>query len=675
MNGIFRFSAGELVVSFLKTSEGISLHSLRDKAKGKRLLSTDGAIFTFMGERLSDSEKVIVSSDKGWSSVSVIKTDEGAVIVLSGNKVIPGVTVTLTAVCVGSSIEWQTQLSSMNEEYTIISLDHPALTFDTGKDVRIFYPYGSGEVYTTEKERDIHNGQNYPSYGISMQYMAFYNERTKRGIYYGIHDPAPAYKRFSIKKNAGEEHMLMVARQTLCGINKGCNSQTLFGRCVWRLFDGDWYDAAIIYREWAEANAEFLKSSRKEPEWFLKAPHWWLVHIGEDASFADDIIEATKTLGLEAQKSPIHLYLWHSAPFDNDYPHYFPVRPHAKEGLEKLHEAGFKVMPYINGRLWDTRDKGAEDHQFTSVAKPFTTKNRHGVYFTETYSSKEEDGSKVCLSIMCPSTALWQDKMAYTVGRLINDEGFDGVYMDQIAAAQPYACCDETHPHAVGGGDWWCRSYRALLDKVYLKLPEDAMLTTECTADPFISHMGGYLSWLWIRNEQVPAFPVVYSKYITLFGRAYQSDKDENFTGMRIFIAQSLVYGEQLGWIGPKYFMSLKYRDFYVNCVRVRDELTEYFVVGTEHLRPPTIETKIPRLRTEKCNQAIHGIVDECAVMGCIRKKADGGRLALFVNASTKGGNATIRADVPDGVYGEFRFKNGKATVRFEPLSLKWFEF
>ena len=105
MNNIFRFSAGELAIGILKTSEGVSLHSLRDKAKGKRLLSTDCALFTFMGERLCDSEKVIVSSDKDWGAASVIRTENGFTIVLSGNKVIPNVTVTLTAICVGNSIE------------------------------------------------------------------------------------------------------------------------------------------------------------------------------------------------------------------------------------------------------------------------------------------------------------------------------------------------------------------------------------------------------------------------------------------------------------------------------------------------------------------------------------------------------------------------------------------
>jgi len=30
------------------------------------------------------------------------------------------------------------------------------------------------------------------------------------------------------------------------------------------------------------------------------------------------------------------------------------------EGVRELEEAGVFVMPYINGRLWDTRDKGTE---------------------------------------------------------------------------------------------------------------------------------------------------------------------------------------------------------------------------------------------------------------------------------------------------------------------------
>ncbi len=673
MEQTVRINAGELTVGLLKSNHGIKLSSLRDKKRSRGMLTWPATLFTLTAERLSDGEKITVTSGEGWESVQALKTSEGAVVICSGNKALEGVTVTLTAVCSHNTVEWQTSISSVNTEYTLVSCDHPVLTVDCGVENRFFYPYGSGEVYSTEKKKHIENAQSYPSYGVSMQYMAFYSVSTGRGLYYGLHDPAPAYKRLCFKKKSGESCIRMHGEQPLSGIDKGGNSQTLCGKCVWKLFDGDWYDAAIIYRNWVEAEAEFLRTpARKQSEWFVKAPHWWLVHIGDDESFADDILEATKTLGTD---SPVHLYLWHNAPFDNDYPHYFPLRPHARRGIDKLQKNGVRVMPYINGRLWDTRDRKAEDFEFTSVAKPYATKDRHGVCFTETYSSKEEDGSKVCLSIMCPSTALWQEKMAYTVGKLFNEERFDAVYMDQIAAAQPYACCDKNHPHPAGGGEWWCRSYRSLLDRIYRSLPEDASITTECTADPFVSHMGGYLSWLWIRDGQVPAFPVIYSKYITMFGRSYQSDNDEDWSGLRIFISQSLCYGEQLGWIAPKKFNENPYKDFYISCVRTREKLGKYFYVGSETLRPPVTESTLPRLRTEQCSQAIGGIVEENAVLGCIRRSEDGGLLLLTVNAGKEGGTVTVKTDlIADGKYGEFTFKNGVAEVYMPPLSVKYTE-
>lgn len=672
MNGIFRAVAGNLAVALEKTDSGVRLYSLRDRKTKKTLLSHAAPIFSLAAENLEHGNVIYLSSAKGWGKTEIIGGSNGFTVVCSDNDQLKDVTVTLSAVCGDDTVEWTTQINSLNGEYTLISCDHPTLTFNTGDNVRMFYPYGCGEVYTTQRKKALKDSQNYPSYGVSMQYMACYNVSTGRGLYYGIHDTAPAYKRFTFEKNSGENHMYMMASQPLTHMDRGCNSQSLCGKCVWKLFDGDWYDAAVIYRSWAEKEAEFLAQIPQEPDWFIKAPHWWLVHIDNDASFADDIISATKELGTE---SPVHLYLWHNAPFDNDYPHYFPVRPHAKEGLEKLHKAGVKVMPYINGRLWDTRDKGSTDYQFTSVAKPCTTKNRHGECFTETYSSKEEDGSKVCLSIMCPSTALWQEKMAYTVGRLINDEGFDAVYMDQIAAAQPYACCDKTHPHAPGGGDWWCRSYRALLDRVYRALPEKAVLTTECTADPFISHMGGYLSWLWIRNGQVPAFPVIYSKYVTMFGRNHHADKNPDFAGTRIFTAQSLVYGEQMGWISIKFYRDNPYKDFYNLCVRKRDELGEYFYRGTETMRPPVIKTDLPLLRTENCSQAIGGVIEENAVIGGIRKTAGGKCLFIMVNAAEQGTEAEIKADIPDGCYEGITFKDGVAKTFIDGLSVKHFEF
>ena len=89
--------------------------------------------------------------------------------------------------------------------------------------------------------------------------------------------------------------------------------------------------------------------------------------------------------------------------------------------VAKLHNAGIRVMPYINGRLWDTHDKGTEDWQYSSVAYPKACKGRDGKAFNESYSSKEANGEHVVLSVMCPSTALWQEKVKSIVDKLVND--------------------------------------------------------------------------------------------------------------------------------------------------------------------------------------------------------------------------------------------------------------
>ena len=66
---------------------------------------------------------------------------------------------------------------------------------------------------------------------------------------------------------------------------------------------------------------------------------------------------------------------------------------------------GLKVMPYINGRLWDTHDRGAYDFHFTAIAKPAAAKGRTGGIITDSYESQNSKGEPVELVVMCPSTA------------------------------------------------------------------------------------------------------------------------------------------------------------------------------------------------------------------------------------------------------------------------------
>ncbi len=254
-------------------------------------------------------------------------------------------------------------------------------------------------------------------------------------------------------------------------------------------------------------------------------------------------------------------------------------------------------MPYINGRLWDTHDKGAEDWEFTRIALSGTTKDEAGNPYTETYRSKETDGNSVRLAVMCPATSLWQDRVGDIVLRLFNEYGVTGVYIDQIAAAQPRLCFDASHGHDLGGGHWWTEGYWKMLDAIRAAKPAGCVLTTECNAEPYIKWLDGYLTWHWQQQDMVPAFSAVYGGAIQMFGRAYRGGPTQDLAN-RMKGGQQLVYGEQIGWFGPEIIERVDCWPFLRGCIQLRWWLREYFCRG--HMaRPPHLAGPVPRIKAD----------------------------------------------------------------------------
>lgn len=670
-----RITAGELSCT-LTLADGVCLTSLRDRKVKKRFLSISRPLFTLTARAMNGDETVTVDSASGWESCVSESVGSDTVIMLSGNKTLGGVTVVLCAHTSGNRISWTTNLISDNRDYSLYSCDYPMLAFDARADVNFMSPNGPGELWNGLDE--CRSCQNYPSYGASMQFMAFWNEKWQRGIYYGLHDPAPAYKQIYFQKKKNEKYFELCGKMPLTDIDKPCNSQTLCGECVWEIFDGDWYSAAMLYREFFVNNAvwcpETDENGRKDtPDWMKQENHWWIVRMKDDDKFADWVLEANEDLGYN---SSVHLYDWFQIPYDNDYPHYFPAKDAFYTGVKRLQGKGVKVMPYINARLWDTKDKGMEDFEWSEKAKPNCTKDRNGVAFTESYSSKEADGSPVKLSIMCPSTACWQEKMSEVVGRLLNEVGVDAVYMDQIAAASPLLCEDRTHSHRAGGGTWWVEGYNNLLDHVNRVRPADKGLSTECTGEPFMKRMQAYLTWLWVHNRQVPAFVAVYSGFVTMFGRNYRYMPYDDDEGQRINIAQSFTYGEQLGWNAPDLYLQMKHKDFYKKCVHERARIGSYMYNG-RLLRSPKFTDDQPILRTERCKEAYGGIVEHSAVFSEHWERRDGKRLLVIVNAGECEAEVSFLANLDDGVYtlsgdasGVLEINNGCGRLSIPPLSI-----
>jgi hypothetical protein len=422
------------------------------------------------------------------------------------------------------------------------------------------------------------------------------------------------------------------------------NGFRLSGEAVWQLLRGDWFDAARIYRDWACQSAQWwpkLGADGRDdtPAWMRELPVWALAS-GAPASVVPQVKQFAEALGVPVG---VHWYNWHQIPFDNDYPHYFPTHPGFAEGVAELQREPIYVMPYINGRLWDTRDRGAEDFEFTKVALPGATKDERGQPYVETYGSKESDGSPVRLAAMCPTTDVWRNKVRDIVGRLTNECGVKAVYIDQVAAASPQLCFDRTHGHPTGGGAWWPAAYWKLLQPIQDSLPPDRMLTTECNAEPYVHVFDGYLTWHWQYDGQVPAFPAVYGGTLQMFGRAYRGGESKDLA-LRMKAGQQLVFGEQIGWLSPSVVNEPENFPFFRQTVRLRWLLRRYFHAG-EMARPPKLIGEIPRV-TADWQWSGHWPVTTDAVLAGARRLPQEKRLVLlFVNVADQPISLAVDAD------------------------------
>lgn len=627
---------GDLTVTLGMSENSLGLRSIKDRKSGYILSPSPlTSLFSLVLRNLESNDEYMLTSLYGWESVTCGKHRHDTSFIFENDDV----QLKLTALMKPdeSAVEWEIDVSIRNDSLTAARLDAPVLKADSQDDMMAFIALGPGRAMPFGKGGEMNITSPCPSISVCMQYMAFWRKSTGRGIYYGLHDPAACHKTLSMRQHADEcsLHALIPCR----GIGEASNSFRMDGSVKWQLFDGDWYDATVIYRNWVYKFANWFTGIKNEnrtdvPEWMRKLPLWFQCSYSDSNKWVDDLFEAVDDIGVD---TGVHMYQWHEIPFDTNYPHYNPEKSGFRRILPILQAKGIKVMPYINGRLWDTHDRGDYDYQFSSVAKPFATKGDDGEVITEHYGSLNSKKENVELGVMCPSTALWQEKQTEVTNWILNDLGADAVYVDQIAAAPPVNCIDRTHPHRPGGGSWWYEHYYNLIDHLKLHAPEGKGFTTESNAEPMVGHIGGMLVWNWSCNNNVPAFSVIYAGYETMFGRNYNAFPREDTVSFRVMTAQSLCFGDGIGWLSPELYLSSPYRAFFRSCVQKRAAYGEYFYEGT-CMRPPMIEGNIPTLRSDFLSSP-------AVITGMWKKHSDGKTIIVLANISDEALDFTVNAE------------------------------
>jgi hypothetical protein len=513
--------------------------------------------------------------------------------------------------------EWRIKVDNRSKRFGLWEASYPLLsTVSPRGTADVLVPSGNwgGKLW---KQCKGSLNVPYPSGACPVQFMAF--NLGNAGLYFGAHDPGARTKSVRL---TGEQDATFATSAEDMGV-PGSDEVAPFPVVV-AAYQGDWWQAARRYRQWATQQAwtrkGWIRDRQDYPQQLEDLGLWWI------ASGPADGVKNFMLAADERCPLPIglHWYNWHQIPFDNSYPEYFPTKPGVPEATRELVDRGQIIMPYINGRLWD------EDiPSFAEQGLAGSCKQRSGEPYTEIYGSGRR------LAPMCPTTQVWQDKVAEVCHRLMTEVGVNGIYLDQIGAARPRPCFDPSHGHSLGGGRHWVDAYRTMLNPIKAEAVEKGCtLTTENTAEPYMDTIDAFLAWSPRIEQDVPVLPAVYSGY-TLYFTSPQDAKDD-LSAFALAQGRDFLWGCQLGW-NSNWLLGDAHReklDFMIRASQLRVAAQRFMVHGQllDEIRPTE---PVPTM-TVTWNRRTPHPATLPAVQGTLWRSLDGELAAMFMNAASE---------------------------------------
>ena len=606
-----------------------------------------------------------VHSSNNWDSISIINSGASCVINLI-NPTPVNLSDSLKAVVTISTSNnkssWDLKVEGLGNG-SLMDSYFPFINIKASGNDEFLVPHYNGKIHKNpgagmdfmDDDSDPFDSRVglYPrGWGVTMQFMSYYN--SNYGLYFGFHDPKAGLKKLGARdKNGG---VLVTCKYPTPNRTVAGNNWELSGKFELDLFTGDWYDASMIYKNWVKNNADYWpqpSAGRTARQKVLGNIGAWCYQFFTD--YSGNMVNHENNMREYQAFMDIPVgfswYSWNNVPHDDDYPNFFPART----GLDTLitriqmNDSMF-VMPYINGRMFDTNMLGYATH-----GRPYATKKEDGSTYTQTFSGNR-------FAVMCPSQKVWQDTLTDANFQLTGRLGTSGIYIDMICAASPAMCYDVTHNHPLGGGDLWRTGHDEMFTKFHNINPQNRYITSEGGCDFLADQVDGFMVQGWLTRGQVPAFSAVYSGELQLFGtktgvsgygiQRFYGRLGQNFsfgvqTGRQpIFVAVGLSWANNDKKMAAQFIKTLG---------KMRHKMKDFMSFG-EMLRPLKIDS-VPILSIPIIDFATVQTETITAIQPSVWRSGDSVAF-IFVNARiqtpahTPGGNLSFKFDFKGTDYG-----------------------
>ena len=527
--------------------------------------------------------------------------------------------------------------------------------------IQLAYPRYLGQLIKNPVERMPLEKMYYPSYRSKMQFSTLFKYDGSNGLYVGTFDSKAYEKKFLYDLDQKDTSLKWETIHYPEGMGQSSNGYDMPYEAAIGVYEGDWITAAKIYRKWAVNQFWCSKgklSQRKDiPEWFLNTVLWF------SGMATPKMIPLANYLDV-----PIayQWYNWHEVLFDSYLPDYFPPVKGFEKEAQELQNAGIKIVPYINSRVWEVNSKSwKEENPYSAATKaPYQALDGLPVHnwgpANKELAIYYDHWAGYNHAVMCPTTKIWQNKQAEITNRLVSEYHVDGVYLDQIASFYPMLCFDPEHGHTLGGGNYWVAGYRDLISKVKKEnreINKEAILTSEGHAETYLDLLDGNLACnsVTIAPELIPMFHYVYSGYALTFGRATgrwhtEWKGDKHTTGLPLVMrnAQMFVWGEQLGWFNPNVIDLPSEEAEYIKLLAktLTNESAKKYLFYGEMVRPFQLYGDYPTLEAKWSGNQQDTKMP--AVMHSVWKSEDGSLGLVFTNMDTTSYTVNYELNVGD---------------------------
>lgn len=317
---------------------------------------------------------------------------------------------------------------------------------------------------------------------MSMSWMFFQAEGV--GLYFGSHDAR--FPVTGLRMVSGGEDWMGFGFRVHHRIDWGEGYQT--GRFVLAAGREDWHSGAKRYRAWIDPHlAEHRDPAFLREEAALHQCYRFKRSDGIYNYFRD--IPTLFDRGMEIGLRHMFIASWNRTGFDSSYPEYYPdmdlgTALDFRRGLQYVTEHGGFSTLYVNARIFDMK---SDFHPTLGEAMAITDEKQTPL--TETYAPNT-------FTLNCPSDETWQHQLVDICDFTHEAYGAQGIYLDQLASAEPFACYHEGHTHANIGD--FNRGYLKILSELRQRLwarnPDNYLMTENC-GDIYSAYVWANLTW------------------------------------------------------------------------------------------------------------------------------------------------------------------------------------